>query len=177
MPFDDIGRILEESGPDDWHMVPARAEWDSFIWTLTITTYSADHRQEFELVGHHSRAVYRPDVGLGLAWGLESQDSFSEPRTDVFPDKKASGQYVEVLWNGMLVDRFEQVVVHGGRSSLPLPDREIVNGTLVGYWLKKRPHRVARLVAGIKGNMALKTFDEYVQRSGLVLEPEQDIDD
>ena len=177
MTFDDIGRILEESGPGDWHMVPATAEWDSFIWTLTITTYSVDQRKEVELVGHHSRAVYRPDVGLGLAWGLKSQDSFSEPWTDVFPDKKASGQYVDVLWNGMLVDRFEHVVVDGGRSSLPLPDREIVNGTLVGYCLKNRPHRVARLLAGIKGKTAVKTFDEYVQRSGLVLEPEQGIDD
>ena len=101
--------------------------------------------------------MYRPDVSLGLAWGLTSQDEFSEPWTEVFADAKASSQFVDVLWSGMLIDRFVQVVVDGGRSSLPLPDRELVDGTAVGYWLKKRPYRVGRLVAGIKGGTALKT--------------------
>jgi hypothetical protein len=172
MTFDEIARILERSIPDDWYMVPSVSGWDSFVWTMTIVTRYPDKDQEVELEGHHSRAVYRPDVGLGLAWGLTSQDEFSEPWTEVFPDKQASVEYIDVLWNGMLVDRFPQVVVDGGRSSLPLPDRQLVDGTPVGYCLRKRDHRLGRLVAGIEGRTRLKTFDEYVRRSGLVLEVE-----
>jgi hypothetical protein len=85
--------------------VPALAGWDSFLWTLSISTFG-DSCQEIKLEGHHSHAVYRPDVSLGLTWPLTAQESFTEPWRDDFPDRTASSQYADVLWNDMLIDRF-----------------------------------------------------------------------
>jgi hypothetical protein len=170
MTFDEITQVLEESTPDDWYEVPLASGWDSFVWTLAITTFGGDRRQVIEVEGHYSRAVYCDNPDLGLAWGLKSQDEFTEPWTQAFADKTASSQYVDVLWNGMLIDRFVHVVVDGGRSAIPLPDREMVANLVLGYSLKNRDYRVGRLVASISGRTELKTFDEYIKRVGIVLE-------
>jgi hypothetical protein len=38
--FDEITKIRERSGPANWYEVPALAGWDSFLWTLSISTFS-----------------------------------------------------------------------------------------------------------------------------------------
>jgi len=169
MTYDEIWRILVESDATDWYQVPEAQSAGAFLWSIT-TWHSGDDLVNIELESHHSRAVYRPDVSLGLAWGLRHQKDFTESWTDVFPDTNASSQYVDVLWNGMLIDRLVFVVVDGGRSTIPMPDRKLVERTVVGYWLTKRNFRFGGLIAGIKGSTALHTYQSYVERAGIVVE-------
>jgi len=57
MNFDEIAGILEQSDPVDWYEVPSVSGWDSFIWTLNITTFSNDRRQEIELQAQRKGGV------------------------------------------------------------------------------------------------------------------------
>ena len=65
MIFDEITRTVKQSDPDDWYEVPSVSDWDSFIWTLNISTLSNDRRQEIELLGHHARPRIAPMSALG----------------------------------------------------------------------------------------------------------------
>lgn len=169
MTHDQILAALAKSQPEDWYEIPAVSSGDSFLSTQSFWT-RGEEIVGVDEKGHYARAAYRPDVSLGLAWGLQYQDDFTEGWTDVFPDKSASSQFVDVLWNGMLVDRHLHVVVDGGRSAIPLPDRKLVDKQLVGYWLSARDHHLGRLIAGIKGDISLSTYDEYINRAGIVVE-------
>jgi hypothetical protein len=58
-------------------------------------------------------------------------DSFQETWANAFPDEQATGDLLDVLYNGMLVERVHYVVVDGGRALLPIPDRnEADDGTI-----------------------------------------------
>lgn len=70
---------------------------------------------------HGTVATYKPDISITMAWGLEWLEDFQEPWANSFPDRNASGHYVDLFYNSALVFRAAYVAVDGGGVYLPLP--------------------------------------------------------
>lgn len=52
-----------------------------------------------------------------------AQDDFTEPWTQVFPDKKGSGSFdVDLLYNGQILKRLQFIYCDGGRIRVPMPE-------------------------------------------------------
>lgn len=104
---------------------------------------SSGGRTWLEHDSHHSRAVLRDDVAIGLAWGLTENDTFEEDWTTRFPDPKASSAWLEVLYHGQPVDRELMVHVdgrcyvprcHSGSSTTSAPTGRRSSGLRVTRW-------------------------------------------
>lgn len=94
--------IVLASSKDDWHHLA-----EAFQCT------PAPH--------HESAAVYIPDIDIRMAWGLTWNESFEEPWVKEFPNPRAWGVYLDILYRNALVLRVPYVEVDEGRVSLPLP--------------------------------------------------------
>ena len=79
-----------------------------------VGVWTSGDKWGLDIEAHYSRAAWKQDVSLGLAWGLRAQDDFTEAWTERFPDSRASSHFVDSLWNGSLVDRWQRVSVDGG---------------------------------------------------------------
>lgn len=117
MRYDEILDLVANSTPEEWNKIVC---WGggggpSFLNGLP--------GEDGNWTAHEERASYKPDVSVGLAWGITSNDDFKEEWANQFPDPHASSEFVDVLYNGMLVYRDIRVIVDGGRVGLPLPDR------------------------------------------------------
>ena len=118
--------------------------------------------------GQPARAAYKPDLAIGLAWGLVVTDPFQEPWANSFADSHASTHWLDVLYNDALVDRQLYVAVDGGRMYLPLPDREFEgdpsDGVVARLTITPAQDAFFRVLASMATS---HDFGEYVRRAGI----------
>ena len=155
--LEELLRIIVESDRADWNVV-------SCFGMPSFLPWSPDG----EFSEHNARASYRPDVAIGLAWGITVRERFETEWTER-AGWDAESCLADILYSGMLVDRQIVVVVDGGRTYLPLPrDREQLT---VSKW----DHDFVRLldelqlasgVGGGLGERKRSEFDDYFQRAG-----------
>jgi hypothetical protein len=130
---------------------------------------------------HVHRAVYRPDVSLGLAWGMDvySDDlPIHAPWSDRFSDPTIHLQYIDVLWNGMLIDRREIAKVDGHRGTLPHARPMVVDTgqdwpEAIGETSNPYDVQLARLTH-VLGGGSLEEFESHFRRSGIVEIPDEE---
>ncbi len=132
---------------------------------------AAVRRTHLEHEEHRLRAVYRPDVSLGVAWGLPLDRLRRTFDDDRFADPTYFLVHVDALWNGMLIDRDVVAVVDGGRAVLPVGRPVTADGDqdrreIVGQTVRAADVALARLVDALSGN---REFDRYLADSGLVV--------
>jgi hypothetical protein len=156
MGLEELRRIIAASDRGDWNVV-------SCFGMPSFLPWSPDG----EFSEHHARAAYRPDVSLGLAWGIRQNEDFQEDWTQEFPDSHAESFLADILYAGMLVAREHLVVVDGGRTYLPIPDQNLT----VTQW----DHDFAKLldelqlsvgVGGGLGDRDRSEFESYFRRVG-----------
>ena len=172
MRLDQIRRMVRESTAADWERLYA-AEVLLNSQRLSVIT-SGDQLHNIEQDGHHAAAIYAADVHLTLQYGLQQGD----PKNmhfdwDVFPHK-AFMFYVDVLWNGVVVDRHTLVGVDGGQAHLPLPTPEFdqpisADSEANRYWVTTTERDLARLIHDIAGNP--ESFDSYLNRVEFEVRP------
>jgi hypothetical protein len=82
------------------------------------------HSKETFLVSesHYAGASYMPNCSITLAWGITFLDNYKAVWANKGPDKRATGHYLDVFYNGALVYRQPYVGVDGGNDPIPLPD-------------------------------------------------------
>jgi hypothetical protein len=169
-----IQAMVANSDPEDWAQLEPGPTYLYQLWT--VSDRDGTHLEPAE---HITRAVYRSNVELGLAWGLV-RDTPSEakfPWTGVFPDAKHDRLvFVDILWNGAPVDRLVVAVVDGGRAVLP-PARPIVvdagfgDAEIVGEVATPYDVAVARLIHTLSGSPESE-FDRYSREAGIVEVPD-----
>jgi len=151
MRYDEILELIAQSNPEDWNRI---ADAPLFLYGFPDEQGDWTH--------HSERAAYKPDLSVGLAWGLTYREDFKEDWANLHPDKRAFGEWVDVFYNGMLVHRDVRVVVDGGRVGLPLPERRD-DRLVISSW----QYRFFKLIQELGGGW---DFDEYVKRSGFEVE-------
>jgi hypothetical protein len=166
MRLDEIRRIVRTSDASAWEPLYA-AELFLYGQRLSVVT-RGDELLTIEQDGHHSAAVYADDVRLTLQYGLREGDpERMHFDWDVFLHK-AFKFYVDVLWNGVVVDRHLLVGVDEGRAYLPLPTPEFDGAIAAGaqasrYWVTEDEHDLARLIHNVARNV--ESFDSYFAQS------------
>jgi hypothetical protein len=134
MGLEELRRVIAESDRGDWNVISCFAsaiDGPSYLFSPWLVI---DH-EAYPEREHHARASYRPDLSIGLAWGMHSNDNFEEEWVQNLSNKSAFSGIADILLNGMLVDRQYYVVVDEGRArNAPCPA------------LVSQPHQTARSV-------------------------------
>jgi hypothetical protein len=148
MTIDEIMESCAESRADDWA-----------FWVYLCGNASAAQRppqeagmQEQDLAGC-ARAVYLAERAIGLAWS---------PADDGEPY-----HWVELLYEGAVVDRQLAVWVDGAHASLPVPSAEPDGGGRSTPWVSRRSYRLIRLANEVDPDCS--DFDDYFAGSGIEL--------
>jgi hypothetical protein len=116
MTIDELRERVAGSRRDDWQGL----EGPVLLHTFFMVSGGGEP-EHISHDAHHSRAVLRDDLDVGLAWGLTWEEDFTEPWTELFANKKAKGHFADLLWRGQPVIRERYVTVDGGRYKIPLP--------------------------------------------------------
>lgn len=165
-----VGRVTG-SRPEDWHRVDAGNV--TYLDRLEHGwTYENGVKQSFiEVESHHSRVVMKDDVQIGMAWGVRRDpdgERFHEDWTERFADEQASAAWLDLLYNGQLVDRRMYVVVDGGRCKLPLPEQIFAEGFGVGprekrLWVRREDALIMGLINALDSGY---DYARYLSQAG-----------
>jgi hypothetical protein len=128
-----LGELLgtcARSTREDWNLI-GEGGGATYLNYFSVASYPETEQVEFGLTEHYWRASYKPDLDIGIAWGLDPKEAnndrsvFVEAWTQVFPDKSFAPQKraVDFFYRGDLVHRDYYVSVDGGRCDLPIPER------------------------------------------------------
>lgn len=163
MQYDALKKMVTGSSAGDWAML---GEGPLYLDRFTELTSEGQHW--LEVGGHHYLAVYRTDVNLRLAWGLELEDRL-EFEGWTWPDSSISRFAVDAFWQGALVTRWTLLLVDGARSYLPDPQRGS-DGT--GWTAKADEVGLARLLQELVRRPEGQ-FNRYMEGAGIVIAPDE----
>ena len=190
MILDELRRKIVESVEGDWIVMSLEdgpIDLDSFTKIRSPAVSEAQRRLERDSL--RSRATYKPNVKVGLVWGLADRSDPVILESAKFVDPRGWTTLLGVLWNGTLVDRYLGVVVDGGRAVLPFPKNwralpestdeayprdtvtqdQTVNPTRSVGHVTRNQVGIWRTVNMIDGNGS--EFDTYLGKSGFMIVP------
>lgn len=159
MTLQELMDLCAGSQGADWETM---GEFPMFLTEFDQVTDAEGTR--VELAGsHHSRATYRHDISIGLAWGFRVRDYTATPSWAVFPDKAVSLCLADFFYQGLLVYRHFYLVVDGGRAYLPAPDGNEADGWHVSGW----GHDFTRTLQELgHGSHVVDEYDRYFRQAG-----------
>jgi hypothetical protein len=111
--------------------------------------------------GHDERAIYRPDVAIGLGWG-HGRDDFSADWVKKFPNPSAHSEYIALLYNGVVVAQEMAVRADGARYLLPFPDR-VEEESTVRWTVGRDAYTLAGLVHSLSASWP---YEEGIRQAG-----------
>jgi hypothetical protein len=173
--LDDVRTILTSSTPDDWHQPGGWPTYHDWLAPLV----------DGQPIGVHEQyAVYRHDVRLTAAWGMETPGDNNPHDPDAAPwatfaDRTVYSVLVDVFYCGALVERLDAAVVDGGRALLPYP-RTHALAEVSDYLSRDKPsppfgwsvtsyqRDALRLFHGLQHGPT--SYADYVARSGFVVD-------
>ncbi len=121
------------------------------------------HSKPMDWLYNDDRGVHTFKADLNIRIERRNERAvFNEPWAVRHPDPSASLWKYDIYFGGSLVHSFSVVSVDGHRADLPLPDPK----TKV---ISRQDYELARAVDW------LGTLDEYIERSGLTVEPEANV--
>jgi hypothetical protein len=175
MRYDEITQMVVGSDPENWHVLDVGS---GPLYLNRLGEVSDAEHHWLEVDSHYYLAVYEPDVGLRIAWGMSIGDEWeNEEKSWVFPDRTMYRFAVDAFWQGALVARWTLLGVDGGLCYLPDADREIVQadstpqGIMTIGWLAKSSEiAVARLVDGLTGH---REFDRFFRQARITEVPDE----
>jgi hypothetical protein len=171
MSFEEYFRVVTNSTRSDWNVILCwgSGSGPSYRDQLIVWTSGQSDFRNLEVKSHSLVAVYKPDLTISMAFGLESNDEFVEPWANRFPDPNASSHYIDFFFGSNLIHRGLYVSVDGGRADLPLPRPHY----------SKIDHKLERVTITTKQDSffrlfnqfeAQKDYDSYRERAGFEIE-------
>lgn len=126
MNYAQLLKALGNSHPGDWHYIPGHSgSGDSLAYSVGMVN------GQVEIESHPHRAVYRDDIALTIAYGIELE-SIAEPTwndterrfVEAVADKPVEAKFtiIDVFWNGALVHREPFWVIGSDRAWCPVWD-------------------------------------------------------
>jgi hypothetical protein len=164
MKLEEAYAILERADADEWQYVDGLTDggFQQSVWADATL---------IQVEWHPSRAIYKPAMGLSLAWGYPDQEQFSESWAEGFPDSNARSHFLDLQWNGIVVKRWQRVSVDGGRCGLPVPRIDLDRSDpsqpkITAHWISGYTASLFELVETLeRGNTA--QFYDYLSRAGI----------
>lgn len=181
MTLEDLLALCAESSSEDWNSMTAwgarsgPSYLDRFS-PVEVRRHEDDLSLTYELQHdeHSMRAAYKPDLCIGIGWGLPvypSERTFDEDWATQFPDPEASWHFVDLFYCGALVERQSYVNVDG-RCNLPLPRRKVegegadakVTALTITQWQRDFFRTLNALETTVD-------YDDYLGRAGFEIAP------
>lgn len=170
MTLDELLDTCRHSSEDDWNLMhcwggrSGPSYLDQFLWSGSLD-------DNLEHYAHGMRASYKPNLAIGIAWGLEIQPGRNRYEADWatnFPDSEASGHFLDFFYQGMFINREVWVSVDGGRCMLPAPRRILDDAEgpapkTVGFSISGWQYDFFRTVDALEKH---SDFDTYVKQAG-----------
>ena len=154
--FQEIRELMRNSAPDDWYTIQ---EGPTYRSRFAYST-GPDNQWRLEEDSHHTTLVYRPDVDLTIAHGMDVDSPISDPElawAKAFSDKSVQLQFADILWRGSLIDRVDYARVDGARGIVPM------GGGHDGLNVTSYERDVARLLHDVRaGNFG--TFGNFFNK-------------
>lgn len=161
MTLQQVLQTITNSSNTDWNMISCWGADSGPSYRDRFEFYEVrDGSQDVLTVESHTNvAAFRDDVAITLAWGLEHRKSYNAPFSDRWPDTHVSSFFVDVFYNGALIDREVLISVDGGRAYLPAPNNlGVVKG-------------IAKEIARLVDSMVRRSeFDRYFEESEFIVE-------
>jgi hypothetical protein len=161
MRYEELTAMVTGSSAEDWVLV---GRGPLYLDRFTDVLSQGDHWTESDSPNY--LAIYKPDVSLRIAWGLELDDKLSFEDW-AWPDPGISRFAADVFWQGALAARWTLLLVDGARSYLPDPQRA---GAGSGWTAKASEIAFARLLQELVRRPAGE-FDRYLQSAGIAEVP------
>lgn len=179
MRYAEVLDMIDRSSAEEWNHIGCLGSGAGPSYKNVFYTWD-DHKHGL-VTGVDSfpnHAVYKEDVNLSMAWGLDRDERHWESNrmplsfdfSENFPDTSVSVFFADVFWAGTLVERRYLISVDGGRCALPMPQvRKTTEESGRGFEevLISEDLPLARLLHGLEGT---DDFDHYVRASGLRIE-------
>lgn len=117
MKLRDLLRVVSGSGVEDWTIL-FRPTYRYRI----VETRKPDGSRDRLMADEHAVAFsYRPNLAIGMAYGLVEQGAYTLPAQHRFAGENARTRFVDVFLEGRLAHRETVVVVDRQRCLLPMP--------------------------------------------------------
>jgi hypothetical protein len=176
-------KLCGSSSEDDWNFIsPGALYLDRFLSIETRLreddpdlTYQLHHEE------HHSRAAYKPDLSIGIAWGMyahpplpgERPEIFHEEWATQFPDDRPTMHWVDFFYCGGLVDRQYYVYIDA-RCKMPLPQLKFapgdaLDGKVTALTITPWQRDFFRVLNALETTI---DYDGYLRRVGFEVSPE-----
>ncbi|MCF7810735.1 hypothetical protein K9N50_07070 [bacterium] len=160
MNYDELINILSTSSRSDWNPLDCANGGSCYHEQFSFWEKYDGQKNVLKCDHHTGYAVYEEDISLTIAFGVVVTDDWHESWSDVFPNKKASFNLVDVFYNGALVYRSNYICVDGGRCNLPLP---LSSNDLRVNQLQ---NNLSKLIDELSG---CNDFETYFKRAGFSL--------
>lgn len=138
----------------------------------------AYHGDDSYRSAHYYRAVWAEDVSIALEWGLPTREAQDEPghlwaKDNGFPDPHVYSFWIDVFFQGELVDRVRAFDVDGGRAYLPRYNqhrtddgpRDDYKHATWAFTVDPWPYTLTKLVDSLSNK---GEFDSYFARASFV---------
>lgn len=141
----------------------------SSLSSLMSKIESSDSRSDWEYVDSNwvGNYIYKNDVKLSMSINYNDDgiqnSNFIEKWANCFPDKKATGYWVDIRYGSTIINRTILVSVDGGRAMLPIP-REFDENNKLNV-VKSVDYKIAEIF-----DADLRNLSQYFARSGLKLD-------
>lgn len=181
MRLAEIREMLTNSTASDWNKITCWGAGTGPSYRNVFESWqSSGEVMQTGVDSHGNTAVFREDVNLSVAWGLDrdnrwwdrSDRGLSFSFEDNFPDSKITVLFADVFWAGTLVDRHYLMAVDGGRAYLPLSQVRKVGAGMgpdsYEEYFVEESLPIARLFHSFEH---AEDFDRYVAQSGLPVAP------
>lgn len=159
---------IVNAGIKDWSVISCwgAGAGPSYLNKFTVWNSGQDEFRNLEIDSHAMIASYKKNLSISIAWGLEHNDNFIEEWANGFSNPKATSEYVDFFYNGILVLREIIVSVDGGRCYLPLPKQEIDTGTrtVTRLYVSKEKSEFVRMLNNFSSG---RDYDLYLKQSGI----------
>lgn len=184
MTLEQFFKLCGSSTEDDWNLIPSGPGYlDRFI-ALETRIHEDDPELTFQLrhEEHHSRAAYKPNLSIGIAWGMyahsplpgERPEIFHEDWATQFPDDRPTMHLLDFFYCGALVDR--QYYVHvDSRCKMPLPERTFAaddsrDSKVTALTITPWQRDFFRVLNALETTV---DYDSYLKRVGFQVVPEE----
>jgi hypothetical protein len=177
--FEEFFNLCGSSSEDDWNLVPSGPSYLNRFLPLETRVRDDDPALTFELrhEEHWMRASYKPNLAVGIAWGMyvhpplpgERPEIFYEDWATQFPDDRPTMHSVDFFYFGAMIARHYYVHVDS-RCKLPLPQRVFApddeGGKVTALTITPWQLDFFRVLNGLETTV---NYDGYVARAGFTV--------
>lgn len=122
MTLQEYGEIISNSKKEDWNIITCwgAGAGPSYQNSFSVWTQGGEF-SNIDIDSHSMIGVYKPNIDITIAWGLESNSEFISEWANKFDDSHATSSFIDFFLRGHMIFRDILVTVDGGRVHIPIP--------------------------------------------------------